>query len=246
MNKRLCLPYVYVVTHSHTKEFYIGVRWANKVPAIEDLGTYYFTSSKNVAPRFNEFNTKILAEFFDKDTAFEYEQQLIKEEWNSPLCLNKNYKNKKSTKFKCTGHTLRSRLKMSESMKGRIPWNKGKKNILSAEHGLIKHSKQKRGIPLSDEVKQKISKSLKGRKKPQVSSSTRKKQSLAKKKSYEKRKVEIRKNAISQLSQYLQTYHKPPTRRHWRAIYKEFNWYEPDVITRCFGAWKTFSNLDNV
>ena len=63
-------PYVYKATHKDSAEFYIGFRCANKVNAEDDLGKKYFTSSKKVKPRFNEFNFVILAEFFDKKDAF--------------------------------------------------------------------------------------------------------------------------------------------------------------------------------
>jgi len=82
------LPYVYQCTNRETQEFYIGVRWANKVPALEDLGHIYKTSSKLVKPRFKLFDYKVIAEFPNKEAAFEYEQSLIRETYASKQSLN--------------------------------------------------------------------------------------------------------------------------------------------------------------
>ena len=67
-------PYVYRLDHPITGEFYIGYRSANKVPASEDLGIRYFTSSKTVKPRFHEFRFCIIAEFFDADVRAAHRQ----------------------------------------------------------------------------------------------------------------------------------------------------------------------------
>ena len=83
------LPYVYKLEHKETSEFYIGVRWANKYPAEMDLGIRYWTSSKQVKPRFAEFNYFVLAEFFDLEDAIDFEQKTIAENWNNPHLLNK-------------------------------------------------------------------------------------------------------------------------------------------------------------
>lgn len=85
------LSYVYILTHRETKEFYIGVRYANKVPSSEDLGILYFTSSKTVFPIFHQFEKFIIAEFFNYTDALEFETGLIKENFKDPLCLNKSY-----------------------------------------------------------------------------------------------------------------------------------------------------------
>lgn len=85
------LPYVYLLTHKTSGEFYIGFRCSNKSPSQEDLGVKYFTSSKNVKSRFKEFDIQILAEFFDRDSAYQYEQQLIKDNFNNPLILNRHW-----------------------------------------------------------------------------------------------------------------------------------------------------------
>lgn len=89
------VPYVYILTHKTTNQFYIGFRCANKVPSSDDIGKFYFTSSKFVKNNFQDFEIKILAEFFDKDFAYEYEQNLIKENFNNPLILNKHWQSTK-------------------------------------------------------------------------------------------------------------------------------------------------------
>jgi hypothetical protein len=96
------LPYVYIVRHKITKEFYIGMRSANKVVAEEDLGVFYFTSSKTVKNNFENFDIEIVAYFEDQIAAFEFENSLIKEHWGNQLLLNKHYQEYMS-KFSMTG-----------------------------------------------------------------------------------------------------------------------------------------------
>jgi hypothetical protein len=84
-------PYVYKCTHRETGEFYIGLRFANKVPASEDLGIHYFTSSKNVKLRFAEFEYEIIQEFESKEEACIFEQKAIKENWKNPKLLNESH-----------------------------------------------------------------------------------------------------------------------------------------------------------
>lgn len=83
------LPYVYRCTHKETGHYYIGVRWANTVRAEYDLGVYYFTSSSLVKQNFQMFNAVVLAEFFDKESAFDCEQSMIMENIEDPFLLNK-------------------------------------------------------------------------------------------------------------------------------------------------------------
>jgi hypothetical protein len=122
MNPRL--PYVYELIHKTTKEFYIGSRWANTVYSEMDLGNKYFTSSKNIKKRFKEFNFRIIADFFNKEDAFIFEQNLIEENKNNPLLLNKRYFSisKKMLKNVTSGKkTDEQRKKMSLAKKGKIP-----------------------------------------------------------------------------------------------------------------------------
>lgn len=86
-------PYVYKCTEKDTGKFYIGYRYSNKVPAVEDFGVYYFTSNEYVKKNFDKFEHEILAEFPDRKSAFAYETQLIKET-KSELQINANKHNK--------------------------------------------------------------------------------------------------------------------------------------------------------
>lgn len=142
MNK--ILPYVYRLDNPNTGEFYIGGRFSNKVKSSEDLGTYYFTSSKKIKPNFQNFTITIIAEFFDKHSAYEYEQLLIKEHWRTPGCLNGNYRisgkfiflpTEKSTEHrrKISMTTIKNyqerpelRLSAAKARKGKTSPNKGK------------------------------------------------------------------------------------------------------------------------
>jgi hypothetical protein len=86
-------PYVYKGINQKTKEVYIGVRYAHtkhlRTP-VDDLGHHYFTSSKSVKKIFDQFDWFILGQFATREDALEFEEQMIKEEWQNPLLLNKN------------------------------------------------------------------------------------------------------------------------------------------------------------
>lgn len=145
-------PYVYFGIDSVTGEFYIGYREANSTPSHIDLFKYR-TSSKIVNPKFDQFNWVVAAEFFTGDDAYDFEQQLIFENWNNPLLLNrhcfygknrfKSAKGRKHIIIKKRGphseetkaknaeshrgkiQSVESNTARSEKLIGRIPWNKG-------------------------------------------------------------------------------------------------------------------------
>jgi hypothetical protein len=96
------LPYVYIVRNRNTGKFYIGMRSANKVVAEQDLGVHYFTSSKHVKNNFSEYDIEIVGYFVDQISAFDFENELIKEHWGDPLLLNRHYQ-KSMSKFSMTG-----------------------------------------------------------------------------------------------------------------------------------------------
>lgn len=96
------LPYVYIMRNRNNDKFYIGMRSANKVCAEQDLGIHYFTSSKHVKNNFSEYNIEIIAYFIDQLSAFEFENNLIKEHWGNPLLLNRHYQ-KSMSKFSMLG-----------------------------------------------------------------------------------------------------------------------------------------------
>lgn len=233
------LPYVYRCTHKTSGEFYVGVRWANTVPSTDDIGIFYFSSSKRVKPRFHEFATEIIAEFFNKEDAFWFEQQLIAESWHDPACLNRQYKTTNGDiRFKCTGHTDESRLKMSMSHRGKTPWNKGRFGI--AVPALLKSAMNRRGVPLSTEHKAKVSEALTETVCGHQSNEHRQKLSDAKVQAYTEKQPLIIKEAHKQHSLFIAEYQKAPTLNQWRAISAERSWHSVSVITKAFGSWVKF------
>lgn len=84
-------PYVYLATNKNTNHFYIGMRSANKVLSEKDLGIVYFTSNKQIQSNSENYNFTIIAHFFDWESAFLYENNLIKDNWGNPLLMNKHY-----------------------------------------------------------------------------------------------------------------------------------------------------------
>ena len=59
--------------------FYIGYRYANYEPSTDDFGKKYFTSNEYVRENFDNFEHTIIAEFYNKEDAYAFESQLIKE-----------------------------------------------------------------------------------------------------------------------------------------------------------------------
>lgn len=170
------MPYVYIVTNKETGEFYIGYRSNNSLPSNEDLPKYK-TSSKYVKPIFYKFEYTIIAEFLDGDSAYDYEQFLIYENWLNPLLLNKSCHYGKS-RFRLNIHSTitknklskasreyfsnpNNKEKISECRKGRTPWNKDK--LMSNEFKSI-CSERNKGKKLSNQHKESIRNSLIGKK----------------------------------------------------------------------------------
>ena len=167
------LPYVYKGVHKASNQFYIGYRCANKVPAVDDLGKKYHTSSKYVKALGSEnFDWTIIAEFTDKFQALEYEQQLIDEHIKDPLCLNK-YSNRK--RFTMAGGVVSesTRQKIGNANKGRVMTAEAKRKQAQTRKGykhspdtLLKLSLAKKGRPghtRTEETKEKMSKAKKGK-----------------------------------------------------------------------------------
>lgn len=115
------MPYVYIGTHKITNEYYIGYRCKNVYynrPSHLDLGVKYFTSSKFIQNRFHDFEWLILAEFFSKEYALLFEQNLILENFKDPLILNKSYRIP-NIKFKIQCHSEETKTKIREKAIGR-------------------------------------------------------------------------------------------------------------------------------
>lgn len=92
------LPYVYKCTEIGTGRFYIGYRFKNTLPSTEDFGKHYFTSNEYVKNNFGNFEWEIIAEFFDRKSAFAFETQLIKET-KSDKQINLDKHEKTKTKY---------------------------------------------------------------------------------------------------------------------------------------------------
>jgi len=134
------MPYVYMCINKYSGQFYIGYRVKNvrlNEPSHIDFPKYK-TSSKIVKTKFDNFTWVILAEFYDYDSAYDFEQALINEHWNDPLLMNSNCHYGKK-RFRIKSHSAETKKKMSDSQKGRP------------------------GRVQAEEIKQKISKSLIGR-----------------------------------------------------------------------------------
>lgn len=158
------LPYVYMGVHKETGQFYFGFRGANKNPSTEDLGTKYFTSSKKVKELgFDNFNWTILAEFFEHEDAFAFEQQSISETFTSLDSLNKfsiilkkwspvssnngmfgSKRVGEDNPFFGKKHSDESKAKMSKQRKGRTKEN---------HPGVARMAKSKSGKKPSEETK---------------------------------------------------------------------------------------------
>jgi hypothetical protein len=109
------MPYVYMCINKATNQFYIGSRTTKKLkhPSHIDFPKYK-TSSKVVKPNFEQYDWFIIAEFFNSDDAFTFEQSLIKENWGNPLLLNGAFVSE-NLKFN-PGQSKQSREKARERM----------------------------------------------------------------------------------------------------------------------------------
>jgi hypothetical protein len=158
-NSTKVVPYVYRLENPITGEFYIGYRSANISPSSEDFGITYKTSAPKIEETFNQFNWQIIAEFFDGDSAYDFEQLLIFENWNNPLLLNKScFHNKKRFKAK-KGINNRIGFRVSDETKLKLSMiNIG--HIVSSETR-NKISIANKGKIISDDTKYKMSVSAK-------------------------------------------------------------------------------------
>jgi hypothetical protein len=95
-------PYVYLCTHKDTGKFYIGYREKNvklNLTSDQDLPLYK-TSSDIIKSNFTDYIWEILAEFTTGDSAYDFEQQLIFENWTNPLLLNESCRYGSKNRFK--------------------------------------------------------------------------------------------------------------------------------------------------
>jgi len=158
--------------HKKTGHFYIGYREKNVYLNLNsdiDLPMYK-TSSKYVNPFFTDYEWKILAEFYDGEAAYEFEQFLINKHWDNPLLINKHCFYEKR-KFRNGDHSEEIKTKISQSLIGKKKSKEHTDNIRLSKLG-------KKLPPRSLEHRQKISIAKTGSKRPPVTEETRKKLSI--------------------------------------------------------------------
>lgn len=121
--------YVYKIRNKSTNQYYFGFRKAhikaNRTPE-EDFLIYYYSSSilvqsMIVEQGIDQFECNIVYQDIDAEKAFWYEQDLIKEYWDDPLLLNKQYRDKETSKgiFLLSSHSSTSKSKISAAHKGK-------------------------------------------------------------------------------------------------------------------------------
>lgn len=157
--------YTYIIGWRNLDVWYYGYR--TRKPS-NDLWIKYFTSSKYVDDFRKEFGEpdviRVHKIFDSKDEAIAHEQKFLKRvnAVRSDRWLNRNIAGaefRSPDKFSDA-----SRKKMSESAKGRVPWNKGLKGLQKPSVETIEKRRQKLiGQKRSIEQRQRISESLKGK-----------------------------------------------------------------------------------
>jgi len=147
------LPYVYKLIHKDSGQFYIGARWANKVPAHEDLGVYYFTSSKIVKDNFSSYIIEFIKEFETKSEAYLFEQSQIRENWSDTHLLNQRITLKENG----------GSLWVTQKRREWTPEDRQRLSNRNKERGIFPPSQK--GQPQSPEHKMRISASNQGKSK---------------------------------------------------------------------------------
>lgn len=86
--------YTYLAIHKSSGYFYYGVRFANTLPPIDDIGKVYFTSSTTVktivdVEGADSFIWIVRKEFDDSSKAARWEYRVIRRMLKNPMILNK-------------------------------------------------------------------------------------------------------------------------------------------------------------
>ena len=165
-------PYTYLIVRKSDNKKYHGVRWANKVPAINDFAINYFGSSKSDKGFCEEFKNdnsnfsfRICWTFSSIKEARAYEAKINKRIYKRFDWVNKNA-------FPAILLDEKSRKKISKSKKGKsFSSEKHKKAVIKSNKTRIlgpefyeKCSKINKGRKFPKEVGEKISKSRMGMK----------------------------------------------------------------------------------
>lgn len=153
-------PYVYMGVHKETNQFYIGVRYANKLPAHLDFGIKYRTSSKQVQDLgFDNFVWTIVAEFFTtdaKEESFWFEQDLIRENLKDSLCLNRQFVDRS------LGHKLFNNLGYEATDEHKAKISKALTGVKKSPASVKKTADSQRGRKMTPEQCKNISEGHKG------------------------------------------------------------------------------------
>jgi hypothetical protein len=186
-------PYVYRIEHP-SGNFYIGYRYANREPAIDDFGILYKTSTNKLKYPFEEYKQIIIAEFNTGYEAYDFEQKMIYDNIGNDLMENgichygktrflfygphsKDAIEKISAAHRGRKFSAEHRKRLSEAQKKRSPITEETRSKMSisaknkppvTDEARNKMSESKLGTKLSDEHRNNISKSLKGHKKKKV------------------------------------------------------------------------------
>jgi hypothetical protein len=143
-------PYVYKLVNKLTDEYYIGYRKNNKHSAEDDLGVYYFSSSKYINKNnFDQYQIFIIEKFDDYLEAYTFEQELIFSNWKDPLLLNESCFYGKKRFLNLPGYKLSDDFRKQRSVytKGENNPMYGKKGSASPHYGKKRpeHSKRMQG-----------------------------------------------------------------------------------------------------
>ena len=165
-------PYTYFICRKSDNLKYHGVRWANKVPPLEDFAISYFGSSKSdkffcesFKSNKSSFNYKICWTFNSKEEAIAYETKVNKKIYKRSDWVNRNA-------FPAILLDEESKNKISASKKGKsFSSKKHKEAVIKSNKTRIlgpeffsKCSKINKGKKFPKEFGEKISNSRKGSK----------------------------------------------------------------------------------
>ena len=143
--------YVYICIHKVTGQIYAGYREKNirlNLPSHLDFPLYR-TSCPKVSESFDEYDWYIVAEFISGDDAFDFEQQLIFENWDNPLLLNEQYrlsngKKRFKSNLKNKPKSDRHKANLSTAAKNRVPpTEQARENMSIAKRGKPPNNKGK-------------------------------------------------------------------------------------------------------
>lgn len=182
-------PYTYLVKCIPTNQYYYGVRWANKLPAHQDLWSTYFTSSKVIRKLRDQYGdsaflVEIRKEFDNVDSAMIWESKVLTrlKVLKDPKWINANIR---GANFRRVGPTsVHTRQKMSIAKRNRIvsqstkdklsqlkigttPWNKGKTGSINhSQETIEKIRKASASQEWTQQRREKISNAKKGKPSP--------------------------------------------------------------------------------